>query len=94
LLVYDVEDLVKYYPGQAQAANDHLTFQVQQGEVFGLLGDNGAGKTTLVRQMVNLLRSTSGNIRLYGQSIANDPSLVALNVGYTPQDAPALNNLS
>lgn len=62
MIVYDVQDLVKYYPGQKQPANDHLTFQVEQGEVFGLLGDNGAGKTTLVRQMVNLI---SGSFRAY-----------------------------
>jgi len=94
VIVYDVPDLVKVYPNQPQLANNHLTFQVAQGEVFGLLGDNGAGKTTLVRQMANLLRSTAGSIHLYGQAIASDPTLVAMNVGYTPEDAPALNNLS
>lgn len=92
--VYDVQDLVKIYAGREQPANDHLTFQVQQGEVFGLLGDNGAGKTTLVRQMVNLLCSSAGSIRLFGQPVTGDPTLVAMNVGYTPQDTPALNNLS
>ena len=93
MIVYDVRDVVKYYPGQAAPANDHVSLQVEQGEVFGLLGDNGAGKSTLVRQMVNLLRSTSGSIRLFDQDITLDPLHVDMNVGFTPQDTPALNNL-
>jgi ABC-type multidrug transport system ATPase subunit len=94
MIAYDVQDLVKYYPGQTAPANDHITLQVQQGEIFGLLGDNGAGKTTLVRQMVNLLCSSAGHIRLFDQDITHDPLRVAMMVGYTPQDTPALNNLT
>jgi len=94
MIVYDIRDLVKVYPGQTQPANKNISLQIHQGEVFGLLGDNGAGKSTLVRQMVNLTRSTSGNITLFGQSIERDPMLVPTNVGYMPQDALALNNLT
>jgi ABC-type multidrug transport system ATPase subunit len=60
MTVYDVQALTKFYPKQARAANREVSLQIQEGEIFGLLGDNGAGKTTLVRQMVNLLRPTSG----------------------------------
>ena len=93
-IVYDVRDLTKVYPGQTQAANDNVTLQIRRGEIFGLLGANGAGKSTLVRQMVNLLRSTSGSIELLGRRVGGDPLHVPLNVGYMPQETHALNNLT
>ncbi len=92
--VYDIQNLVKRYPGQEKPANDSITLQINQGEIFGILGDNGAGKTTLVRQMVNLLRSTAGHITLFGQDISRNSHLVPQYVGYMPQDSDALNNLT
>jgi ABC-2 type transport system ATP-binding protein len=94
MLVYDIQNLMKFYPQQKQAANNQISLQIQQGEIFGLLGDNGAGKSTLVRQMVGLIRNTAGSIKLLGQDIYHDPEMVALNVGYMPQDSRALNNLT
>lgn len=94
MIVYDVQNLTKYYPSQTQPANKNIILQIEQGEIFGLLGDNGAGKSTLVRQMVNLLRSSSGSIKLFGQHIGQDPLHVPLNVGYMPQETHALNNLT
>ena len=93
-VVYDIIDLYKAYPGAPEPANRGITLQIRQGEVFGLLGENGAGKTTLVRQMANLLRSTSGSIRLYGRPVSEDRLYVARHVGYMPQDAYALNVLT
>jgi ABC-type multidrug transport system ATPase subunit len=58
----EVQDLVKRYRN-GTIANDHLTLTLETGEVYGLLGPNGAGKTTLVRQVLGLLRPTSGRIR-------------------------------
>ena len=94
MIVYDVQDLVKIYPGQVQAANKNITLQIHEGEIFGLLGDNGAGKTTLVRQMVNLLRCTSGSIRLFGEPVDGDPLHVPTTVGYMPQETNSLNTLT
>jgi ABC-2 type transport system ATP-binding protein len=93
-LVYEVEQLVKIYPGQSQPANRDINLQIHSGEIFGLLGDNGAGKSTLVLQMANLIRSTSGSIRLFGQPVQTDPLHVTRNVGYMPQGGLALNNLT
>jgi ABC-2 type transport system ATP-binding protein len=77
-----------------QPANKGITLQIRQGEIFGLLGDNGAGKTTLVRQMVNLLRSTSGSITLLGEPVARNPLHVSTTVGYMPQETHSLNTLT
>jgi ABC-type multidrug transport system ATPase subunit len=94
MIVYDVQDLHKTYPGQEHPANRGIDLQIRQGEIFGILGDNGAGKTTLVRQMVNLIRPSSGRIELFGQNVSVDPLHVPLNVGYMPQETHALNNLT
>jgi ABC-2 type transport system ATP-binding protein len=93
-VVYEVQSLTKLYPGASEPANKGITLQINEGEIFGLLGENGAGKTTLVRQMANLLRSTSGSIRLYGRPVSEDPLYVAQHVGYMPQEAHALNTLT
>jgi len=94
LIVYDIQNLVKYYPGQMQPANKDITLQIQEGEIFGLLGENGAGKSTLVRQMANLVQSNAGSITLYGQPLGRDPLHVPLHVGYMPQEGSALNSVT
>ncbi|CQR59584.1 Daunorubicin/doxorubicin resistance ATP-binding protein DrrA [Streptomyces leeuwenhoekii] len=92
-VAYEIERLVKVYPRQTEAATNDVSLSVRAGEVFGILGDNGAGKTTLVRQMVNLLRSTSGEIRLFGRSVPGNPLFVSRTVAYMPQSSMALNRL-
>lgn len=94
MLIYDIKDLVKHYAGQPEPANKEISLQIQQGEIFGLLGDNGAGKSTLVKQMVNLVQPTSGSIGFMGQPLHDDPLRIPLNVGYMPQDGLALNSLT
>ena len=94
MIVYDIRNLTHIYPGQTRPANKNITLQIHAGEVFGLLGDNGAGKTTLVRQMMNLLRPSAGSVELYGRNVAVAPLHAPTNVGYMPQDAHALNNLT
>lgn len=62
-----VKDIVKYY-GKNCAVND-LSFEVKNGEIFGLLGENGAGKTTTFRIIMGLLDSDSGSVTLDGKKI-------------------------
>lgn len=94
MIVYDIQNLVKCFPGQAHPVNKSITLQIREGEIFGLLGDNGAGKSTLVRQMVNLVSSTSGSITLFGQTLGQHSLHVPKHVGYMPQHGLALNNLT
>ena len=57
-----LENVTKYY--EDFLAVDNLSFEVKEGEIFGLLGVNGAGKTTTFRMIINLLEPTSGKITL------------------------------
>ena len=93
-IVYDVRRLRKTYPGAAEPANRDISFQVRQGEIFGILGDNGAGKTTLIKQMVNLLPSDAGQVLLYGKPVDHDSLYLPSLVGYMPQESQALNRLT
>ena len=77
-MLLNVQNLTKVYTGKKNVqtlANDNLTFSVQEGEIYGLLGHNGAGKTTLVNQIIGLLKPTSGDITLLGKSILDDPAV-------------------
>lgn len=94
MIIYDIQNVTLTYPKQNKPANNNITFQINEGEIFGLLGDNGAGKTTLVKQMMNLYRPTTGAIMLKGKAITSDPLHAPMNVGYMPQKANALNNLT
>ncbi len=62
-----VENITKYYGDHL--AVDHLSFEVKDGEIFGLLGANGAGKTTTFRMIMGLLEPTEGEITLDGKKI-------------------------
>ncbi len=80
----EVHDLVKRYRN-GTLANDHLTLTLEPGEVYGLLGPNGAGKTTLVRQVLGLLRPTSGRILVHGHDAVADPGHARRSIGFLPQ---------
>ncbi len=77
-----VEDVTKYY-GRARGV-ENLTFEVKRGEVFGFLGPNGAGKTTMIRIMLDLIRPTSGRVRVLGLNATTDAPLIHARVGYVP----------
>ena len=62
---------------------DHLSLQVQEGEIFGFLGPNGAGKTTTLKLLMGLIFPTEGTARIRGRSIA-DVSMHA-EIGYLPE---------
>jgi len=66
-------------------AVDDVSFDVQAGEVFGLLGSNGAGKSTVIRLFCGLLAPTSGSGRVLGIDIARDPEGVRRRIGYMTQ---------
>lgn len=79
-----VEQLTRAY-GKRRGVTD-LTFTVSSGEVFGFLGPNGAGKTTTIRQIMGLLRPTSGHARVFGLDCWLDSTRVKAKIGYLPGD--------
>jgi ABC-2 type transport system ATP-binding protein len=66
-------------------AVDGLSFRVEEGEVFGLLGSNGAGKSTAIRMLVGLLAPTSGRGTVLGIDVAREPEAVKRRIGYMTQ---------
>jgi ABC-2 type transport system ATP-binding protein len=72
---FQATDVVKTYDGGKTFANDGITLGVHPGEVYGLLGPNGAGKTTLVKQVIGLLKPTSGSITLGPYDFIEDPDV-------------------
>ena len=66
-------------------AVDDLTFDVQQGEIFGFLGSNGAGKSTTIRMLCGLLEPTRGTATVGGVDVGRDPEGVKRRIGYMSQ---------
>ena len=66
-------------------AVDRLTFEVEQGEVFGFLGSNGAGKSTTIRMLCGLLKPTGGTATVGGVDVSRDPEGVKHRIGYMSQ---------
>ena len=66
-------------------AVDHISFNVEKGEIFGFLGANGAGKTTAMRMLCGLSKPTSGKGTVAGFDIAKQPENVKKNIGYMSQ---------
>ena len=84
-----VENVTKYYG--TNLAVDHLSFTVDDGEIFGLLGSNGAGKTTTFRMIMGLLDVTSGKITLDGKKI--DYS-VTDKIGFVTEERSLLTKMT
>ncbi|KAA3619559.1 MAG: ABC transporter ATP-binding protein [Calditrichaeota bacterium] len=69
----------------AFTAVDHISFEVQKGEIFGFLGANGAGKTTAIRILCGLLHPTSGKAEVAGFDVFKHTEKIKKNIGYMSQ---------
>ncbi len=73
---------------------DRLSFDVQDGEVFGFLGHNGAGKTTTISMLTSLLQPTSGNIRIDGKEMVTHSLQIREIIGYLPENIRLYQDLT
>ncbi|MFR5871414.1 MAG: LPS export ABC transporter ATP-binding protein [Alistipes sp.] len=88
------KDLVKRY--KTRTVVDHVSIEVNQGEIVGLLGPNGAGKTTTFYMIVGLIKPNEGSIFLEDQELTNEPvyKRAQKGVGYLDQEASVFRRLS
>ncbi len=66
-------------------AVDHVSFEIEEGELFGFLGPNGAGKTTTIRMLTTLTSVTEGRAHVAGHDVSKDPGAVRAAIGMVPQ---------
>ncbi|RDW15861.1 ABC transporter ATP-binding protein [Oceanobacillus arenosus] len=96
-MILNVENVTKTFTGKGKSktvANDNLSFRINKGEIFGLLGQNGAGKTTLVNQILGVLTPDSGDIHLLGKSILESPARARSICSVQPQSQVPLGFLT
>lgn len=87
-----VKNLVKKFGNFI--ANDHLSFEVEKGEIFGFLGANGAGKTTAIKILCGLSSPTSGEASIAGYDIYKQREQIKKSIGYMSQKFSLYNDLS
>lgn len=85
-----VEHLTKRY-GDFTAVSD-LSFEIEEGHVYGFLGPNGAGKSTTMNIMTGCLSATSGHVRIDGHDIFEEPDQAKRLMGYLPEQPPLYMN--
>ncbi|WP_417810036.1 ATP-binding cassette domain-containing protein [Thioclava sp.] len=90
--VIEVEHLIKSF-GDFHAVDD-ISFKVQRGEIFGLLGANGAGKSTTFRMLCGLLPASSGRLRVDGFDLRNAAATARGRLGYMAQKFSLYGDLS
>jgi ABC-2 type transport system ATP-binding protein len=91
-MVIQVNNLVKRYGDLV--ALDHLSMQVGEGEIFGLLGPNGSGKTTAINCILSLLKYDRGEIEVFGRPMAPDAYDLKRNIGIVMQNVAVFEELT
>ncbi len=87
-----IENLTKTFNGLV--AVDHISFQVQKGEIFGFLGPNGAGKTTTINMICSLLKPDEGSIFIDETDIQFESAKIRNKLGVVPQETALYEELS
>ncbi|MET1160207.1 MAG: ABC transporter ATP-binding protein [Thermoprotei archaeon] len=91
--ILKVINLHKIYEDGTHAVKG-ITFEVREGEIYGLIGPNGAGKTTTLRMIAGLIKPTSGEILVDGVSVVKKPEEARRNIGYLPEEAEVYSRLT
>ncbi len=91
-LAVEASALTKRF-GEITALNE-VSFNIKQGEIYGLIGPNGAGKTTTLRIVCTLIKPTSGTITIFGQDATKQPEKTRQIISYLPEESGAYPNLT
>ena len=90
--IIKIENLTKRY--KTKKALSNVTLEINEGELFGLLGVNGAGKTTLIKILCLLSKKTSGSVVINGLDIENDAEKIKEIIAVSPQETAIASNLT
>lgn len=90
--IITINNVCKSY--KSKKALDNVCLEIEQGELFGLLGVNGAGKTTLIKILCGLTRKTSGSVMINGYNLDKDIDKIKEIIDISPQETAIANNLT
>jgi ABC-2 type transport system ATP-binding protein len=89
--VIEINQLTKSY-GQARGITN-VSFNVEQGEIFGFIGPNGAGKSTTIRTLLSLIYPTSGSAKIFGMDHIKQATEIKKEIGYLPSEVFYYDNM-
>ena len=89
--VIEIKNLTKNY-GKARGITD-VSFNVEQGEIFGFIGPNGAGKSTTIRTLLSLIYPTSGSATIFGKDCVKFGPEIRKEIGYLPSEVFYYDNM-
>lgn len=92
MLLVQTNQLLKSYG--SMVAVDHLTFSIDEGQIYGIVGPDGAGKTTFLRMLCGILLPTSGSLHVLDIDLQRNPERVKPMIGYMAQKFSLYGNLS
>lgn len=90
--IININEVTKNY--KSKKALDKVSLDINEGELFGLLGVNGAGKTTLIKILCGLTKKTSGDIVVDGFNLDSDMDKIKQNIDISPQETSVAGNLT
>ena len=91
-MIVKIQNLVKHYG--SLTALDHLNLEVEEGEIFGLLGPNGSGKTTAINCLLSLLKFEEGTIQIFGKDMTPSAYDIKRNIGIIMQNVAVFDELT
>lgn len=84
MAVITLQKLTKYYGKHRGIKN--ISFDIEEGEIFGFIGSNGAGKSTTIRTLLNLIYPSDGKAYIFGRDVVKDSLEIRRNIGYLPSE--------
>ena len=90
--IIKVENITKRF--KDKLVLDNISFDIEEGEIFGLIGPNGAGKSTLINIITNLMMADSGDVFIEGKNLLKDTIYIKSIIGLVPQELAIIEQLT